>query len=208
MVIDVRLNGGGYSDLATQAASILFGKEQVDAVAKSFDWTLDFRASPANLAGLLEGAKRARAVGENETADSREADARAVEEALREGKSLARRADPPTSKGPLATPSPFRGKVYFLTAQGWCGSSCLDFADVVLRMPGVIHVGGSTYGDAVYTDIPPDRTLLPSGLSKLVYPWKVYRNRVRANNQWYTPKFAWPGGPMTSESVARWVKTL
>ncbi|HJZ13525.1 MAG TPA: peptidase, partial [Acidobacteriota bacterium] len=84
--------------------------------------------------------------------------------------------------------------------------ACLDFADVMRRLPGAIHVGLPTSADAIYIDN--TYTMLPSGLAGLGYSMKVYRNRVRGNNEWYEPKVRWPGGPMTEESIARWILSL
>jgi hypothetical protein len=49
---------------------------------------------------------------------------------------------------------------------------------------------------------------LPSGLTNLNYGMKVMRGSVRGNNQWYEPKYRWPGGAMTDEALAKWVKSL
>lgn len=209
VVIDVRGNGGGDSNLAQQAAEIMFGKKLVDDVANSFDWTVDWRASPHNLAMLRHDSLKNEIDGHDSSAKSRGRAADKVEAALARGEPLAREPAPPTSKGAQGEPSPFKGKVYFLTSVGSCGSSCLDFADIILRMPGVVHIGDPTYADAIYIDVALTPEALPSGQAKLVSPLKVYRNRVRANNQFYTPKIAWPDDkPMTTEAVASWVKTL
>jgi hypothetical protein len=37
---------------------------------------------------------------------------------------------------------------------------------------------------------------------------KVYRNRLRANNEWYEPKIRWPGGVMSDEAVTTWIALL
>jgi hypothetical protein len=34
------------------------------------------------------------------------------------------------------------------------------------------------------------------------------RHSLRGNNQWYEPKYRWPGGEMTDEAIAKWVKSL
>lgn len=129
-----------------------------------------------------------------------------MQKALDAGQVYARRAEPPTSKGlPSGAKSPFHGRVYFLTDSA-CGSACLDFADIVTRMPGVTHIGLPTSADAIYIDVV--GMPLKSGLSRFNWSLKVYRNRVRGNNQWYEPKIRWPGGKMTDAAVAAWVKNL
>jgi hypothetical protein len=75
------------------------------------------------------------------------------------------------------------GKVVLLT-DGRCVSACLDFADKVMLVPGAIHVGQTTDADSIYmvgAEFP-----LPSG-NWLVMPVKVWRNRVRGNNEPYVP---------------------
>ena len=97
------------------------------------------------------------------------------------------------------------GRVFLLT-DGACASACLDFTDVVRRLPNVTHVGLPTSADAVYIDN--TEAMLPSGLALLSYSLKVYRNRVRANNEWYEPAVRWPGGVMSDEAVAGWIAKL
>jgi hypothetical protein len=77
---------------------------------------------------------------------------------------------------------------------------------MILRVPGVVHIGLPTSADSVYMDV--NVVDLPSGVARLVYPMKVYRHRLRGNNRWYEPKLMWPGGEMTDAEVAAWVKLL
>jgi hypothetical protein len=80
----------------------------------------------------------------------------------------------------------FDGKVALLT-DGACVSACLDFADFVLRVPGVVHVGATTGADSVY--LVGSRSRLPSG-NTMVLPVKVWRGRPRGNNEAYVPAAA------------------
>lgn len=73
----------------------------------------------------------------------------------------------------------FDGPIALVTDDS-CASACLDFADIVLRVPGAIHLGQVTQADSVYIDAALPR--LPSG-NKLMIPLKVWRNRVRGNNE-------------------------
>jgi hypothetical protein len=77
----------------------------------------------------------------------------------------------------------FDARVALLT-DGGCVSACLDFADVVLQVPGVVHVGQTTGADSVY--LVGSHAALPSG-NALVMPVKVWRNRTRGNNQALVP---------------------
>jgi hypothetical protein len=70
----------------------------------------------------------------------------------------------------------------------------------------VLHIGLPTSADAVYIDN--TDVELPSGQGQLSYSMKVYRNRIRANNEWYEPEVRWQGGAMTDLALAVWVKNL
>jgi len=65
-----------------------------------------------------------------------------------------------------------------------CASACLDFADLVRMVPGMKHVGQTTSYDSVYIDV--GVQALPSG-NTLMVPLKVWRNRLRANNEALVP---------------------
>ena len=77
----------------------------------------------------------------------------------------------------------FSGKVVLVT-DSHCASACLDFADVVRLVPGALHVGKTTSADSVYIDTGWAR--MPSG-NGLIIPLKVWRNRLRGNNEPLVP---------------------
>ena len=79
-------------------------------------------------------------------------------------------------------------RVFLLTDHA-CFSACLDFADVIRRVPGVVHVGLETRADAVYIDNRAQS--LPSGLGWVGFSMKVYRNRLRGHNESYVPERVW-----------------
>ena len=206
VVIDVRGNPGGNSQWANEIASALWGDAAVSSITNSFDQTVDWRASAQNAQLTRASAARSMAAGLTEDAQGRNHIADQMDAATAKGQALFTEAEPPTSRGlPSDYTSPFKGRVFFLTDMR-CASACLDFADIVTRMPGVTHIGQPTSADTVYIDnveIP-----LPSGDTRLSYSLKVYRHRLRGSNQWYTPWVVWPGGQMTDAAVARWVATL
>ena len=204
VVIDVRGKGGGNSVFAERIAAALWGEELVEWVAAPFDWTVDWRVSPDNLERLRAKLDWARTNKQDESYAQRSL--AAAERAAKEGRALARLASPGKPRSATQPANPVRAKVYFLTDNG-CGSSCLDSADIVTRIPGVTHVGLPTYADAIYIDVGAPKAL-PSGIADLVWSLKVYRNRIRDHNAYYKPKIAWPGGPMTYDSVAKWVAGL
>jgi hypothetical protein len=206
VVIDLRGNTGGNSTWGDRVAAALWGEEAADAVKGSFDQTVGWRASALNAELTRKNAERAAASGLADVAKFSNSVADGMDEAVAAGKVYFAQPDPPKSKGlPADYRSPFAGKVYVLTDLR-CASACLDFMDIAVRMPGVTHIGLPTFADTIYIDNV--GTPLPSGKTSLGYSLKVYRNRVRGNNVWYTPKIQWPGGMMSDEAVVKWVKSL
>jgi Peptidase family S41 len=204
VVFDVRGNGGGDSLWGHRLAVALWGEPWVNRVEESFDSTHDVRVSAANVekvAALLESAKK----NQTEAVPYWTLVMNALRSAEAAGQPLARVSLPPAVLAEPPPPNPISGRVFLLTDPG-CGSACLDFADLLLRLPGVTQVGLPTFADAVYIDV--NDAELPSGLATLSYGMKVFRHRARANNQWYEPKYRWPGGPMTYEALARWLRAL
>jgi hypothetical protein len=202
VVLDVRGNGGGDSIWGYRIAVALWGQDWVDRIAASIDGTHDWRASPANIAKVETIAQNAKGTEAEPYWTQALALMRAAQRAHKPLARFDMTPTPPTGPPPK---DPIRGRV-FLLVDSACGSSCLDFADLLLRLPHVTMIGKSTFADAVYIDN--NEAVLPSGLGTLSYGMKVYRHRVRKNNEWYDPKYAWPGGPMTDDAIARWVKTL
>jgi hypothetical protein len=206
VVIDLRGNGGGNSEWGDKVANILWGDVAAKAIAASLDATVDWRASALNARQTRAAADRAKVAGLEADASYRYTVAAQMSAAHAAGHQLWREAIPPTSTGlPKDYRSPFDGKVYLLTDMR-CASACLDFVDIVRRMPGVVHVGQPTSADAIYIDNVVAQ--LPSGRAELSYSLKVYRHRARGNNEWYTPVVAWPGGTMTDKAIALWVQKL
>ena len=206
VVLDVRGNGGGNSAWGSDVAKALYGDAAVQRIEGQFDWTVDWRASAQNAATLRFYASVAQKNGQEEDARYRSKLAEALEQAAKKGEAYVRQTDEDTvaaTAPPVA--SPFQGRVFLLT-DNVCASACLDFADIARRLPGVVHVGLPTSADAVYIDNTGGE--LPSGQGNLSYSMKVYRHRVRANNEWYEPAVRWPGGAMTDAAVARWLKGL
>lgn len=206
VVLDVRGNEGGNSSWGAQALAILWGEPPVRSIAGSFDWTVDWRASTANAAMMRTAANASRRSGLTADADYRAGFADSMEAAVRDGRPYVRSTSLPTPlNADSVGRSPFAHTVYLLTDHS-CASACLDFMDIATRLPGTTHIGLPTSGDAIYIDN--TGLTLPSGLASLSYSLKVYRNRVRGNNEWYTPRTLWPGGVMTDTAVAAWIATL
>ncbi|MEO0830144.1 MAG: S41 family peptidase, partial [Pseudomonadota bacterium] len=162
VVLDVRGNGGGSTEIGSRTLGLLFGEAAVRRVADSFDWTVDWRASSGNIAELRRQAE----------ADISDPPIDLLEKACAAGETLARATATVTEPEGEAPPSPFAGRVFLLT-DGACASACLDFADIARRLPGVVHVGRPTNADTLYIEVRGE--MLPSGLGQIAVPMKVYR---------------------------------
>ena len=206
VVLDVRGNTGGNSGWGRDVAAALFGKASVDRVEGQFDWTVDWRASPLTAASLREAAEVSEKNRQMADAKYRRELADEIEQAAAAGMVYVRKPAPARfAAGTPTGESPLKGRVFLLTDHA-CASACLDFADIARRLPGVVHVGLPTSADSIYIDN--TGQVLPSGQGSLSWSLKVYRNRIRSNNQWYEPAVRWPGGAMTDEAVAKWVSGL
>jgi hypothetical protein len=109
-----------------------------------------------------------------------------------------------TLKRPKSGAPPFPAKVYFLS-NGSCGSTCLNFADEVLMIPGVKLIGSATHADSAYMEVRDEA--LPSGLARMTFPQKVWRGMGRGNLESYAPDIAYDG-PWDDKSVRAWVMNL
>lgn len=205
VVFDVRGNNGGNSNWGEEVAGAFWGeawRKQADALVGGN--VVDWRASPENLAMLHKDIQQAKDAGLSIGDAQRSVDAMDV--AIKDKKAFARVVEPSNSATAKPPPNPVTGLVYFLTDNA-CGSACLDFADLMHKLPGVVQVGLPTAADTVYMDIA--NAPLPSGLAQLGWGMKVYRDRARGNNVWYEPRYRWPGGPMNDdEAVVRWINAL
>ncbi len=204
VVLDLRGNGGGNSQWGEDVASALWGKSSVEAIEDSDDGTVDWRVSTRDRDAIRADAADMLAGGHPEGAVQWNNLVREMEQALRAGKPLMREADTPQPRLPPG-PSPFLHRVLVLT-EPHCASACLDFVDLLNRLPGTERIGLPTGADTDYLDLA--SAPLPSGVASLVYAMKVYRHRTRAANAAYEPVLAWPGGLMTDTSLSRWVDGL
>lgn len=96
---------------------------------------------------------------------------------------------------------PFKGKIVLITDSN-CGSSCLNFVDEVMQIPGTLHVGNTTSADTRYTDVA--TVALPSG-AKLWVPLKVWIGRRRQDNIPYVPEIAFDGDLNDTNALQAWI---
>jgi hypothetical protein len=205
MVMDLRGNSGGSSVWGDQMAAAIFGQPWADAARA---WLRDgvytqYRVSRDNVEtarAAVREAEQRHGAGSEQVADAR-ALADSLEAALRRGDALygavSRRAGVPPPP-----PAPVPGRVVVVTTAS-CFSACLDFLDVMRLHPAVVQVGETTGVDTDYMEN--WGRPLPSGLSVIGYPMKVFRNRRRLNNQAYAPRVSYPGELGDTDALRRWI---
>jgi hypothetical protein len=216
IIIDVRGNGGGKSAWADRIARGIFGDSVAAraANASSRESAVDWRASAENVAYWREWLTETIIPEFGENSDSARFGRAAIdgmEGALdddppiwRQGSSNVARSGGLTQQRPRGGRRPFAARVYMLS-NGTCGSSCLNFADTVLFVPGVQLIGSATAGDGPYMEV--RNVTLPSGLATLTIPQKVWRGMGRGPLEAYEPDIAYDGA-WDDASVRAWVMGL
>jgi hypothetical protein len=210
VVFDLRGNTGGSSSWGAELARALWGEAYVDAAranasvgrpAVSVDW----RAS-ANVQAHVEGlaAELAAALDADDLADLK-ATAKGIAGARAAGRPYFTEGSdpPPPAAVPLPTPAT-RARVYFVT-DARCASACLDFVDVLLALPGVVHVGQPTGADTAYMDV--RRAPLPGGVAELWLATKVWRNRPRGERP-CVPAHRFAGDVGDTRALETWLSGL
>ncbi|MEM7356860.1 MAG: S41 family peptidase, partial [Acidobacteriota bacterium] len=221
VVVDVRNNGGGSSYWAEAFVRGLYGDGYYEALRDEMreGGYAIYRVSQQNVEhfrGLL-GSIRAQAGEDSGFYRYFESLAEAMAAALERGETMyahrpeEKEAEEEEEEEKEEKPSPeeaqprFAGTVYLLT-DTTCGSACLDFADVVRELPYFVHVGLPTSGDTLYMEV---RTVrLPSNNGRLTFATKVYRERTRGHNEFYTPAHEWPGDIWRTEELETWIRSL
>jgi hypothetical protein len=216
IIIDTRGNGGGNSAWASKLAHAIFTPTVVKRFAQEGinPRGVDWRASDGNIAYWQEwetkmekefGAFSSSRLFAQHVARQMSAAREAGEAFYREGtKSTGASGGATLKRPPADAQMPFPAKVYFLS-NGSCGSSCLNFADMVLFIPGVSLIGSATSGDGMLMDVRTET--LPSGLARVVIPQKVARGRGRGHLEVYLPDVAYTGR-WDDAAVREWVMSL
>ncbi|GAA4022264.1 S41 family peptidase [Sphingomonas swuensis] len=216
IVLDLRGNGGGSSDWSRQLAVALWGEGAEDSLPPGPTVEVDWRASPANLAEIANGyAERRGSEGFSAPVDNWYRSVIAgLGVAVARKQALWRHVDFDAS-GPSAASS--EGKrptapalarpvrpIYVLTDSS-CASACLDALDRWTAL-GAIQIGRPTSADTLYMEIR-DRTL-PSRLTSISVPMKVYRGRKRGSNQPAMPVHRFDGDISDTAALETWVTSL
>lgn len=186
IVLDLRGNSGGSSSWGDEIAGILFGEEwRRQATSYLFDGVYtEWRLSADNIRamrGIQEQITRRTGAGSESERQFRTF-VDSAEAALKRGEAFV--GTPLARTGvPAPAPVPVPGRILVITTPS-CFSACLDFLDRLRLHPAVIQVGQTTGVDTNYMEVWGGAI---SGLTRLNYPLKVYRNRRRGNNEAYAP---------------------
>jgi len=203
IVLDLRRNDGGASDWSRQIAVILWGQAALDRLPKN-GVLVDWRASPANLASI-KASYASSGTGSPETQVWFKSVISGLSGAIARGQPLWRQRDDDGRRddksAPAASMPPPAGRVYVLTDSD-CASACLDAVDL-WRALGAIHIGKTTSADTLYMDI--RQRTLPSGLTGVSMPMKVYRDRPRGSNQPVVPVYPFEGDISDTPALETWI---
>lgn len=211
LVVDVRGNGGGSSYWAEAFVRGLYGDAFWEALSVHDEGYAVHRVSAENLEHFENLLPQIAQSSGEESAFYRyfEAVVAGLRQALEHGEGLYEHhwedeATPEDAVGEAAEPL-FNGQLYFLTDSA-CGSACLDFADVVLQLPNMTHVGHPTSADTIYMEV---RGLgLPSRNGRIGFATKFYRNRLRGNNEYYLPSETWKGDISDTAGLEAWIAEM
>jgi len=194
IVFDLRGNAGGSSSIGTRifaaaTGGLVYDETGLDALPKTRAWwrvsRTDLEAQDDRIAYITGR------LGSDDPIPRMLVELRArMQAALDRGEHWI----PQDDGEPLVTPAEmvrrhahlarFDGQVILLTDNG-CVSACLDMADLVRLVPGVLHVGETTGFDSVYLEL--GQVKLPSG-NWIKFPMKVWRHRLRGNDQPWVPQ--------------------
>ncbi|HEX7708522.1 MAG TPA: hypothetical protein VF701_18820 [Thermoanaerobaculia bacterium] len=205
-VFDLRGNSGGSSSWGRQIAAHVLGAAWATAAAAWLgDGTyVEWRVSPGNVETLLGHVAQAetRHGADSDAAERARRFHRTMAEALARSETLiGNRSE--RSSAPPPRDSELPGRIVLVTSPS-CFSACLDFLDIMRIHSGVVHAGRITGVDTVYMESWSNP--LPSGLGRISYPMKVYRNRRRGNNEAYVPAVIYNGRLSDTEALRSWIR--
>ncbi len=199
VVLDTRGNGGGNSGVGYRILKALLKSRLPESIT---DAEAFYRVSPLAI-DTYESAATKFATHYGETSfeyKSVKQQLIGMRAAFDEGMQWSKQMPIPEEKI-IEEGLPFQGQLVLLT-DAWCASACLDFVDMVLKIPGVIHMGQPTSADTTYMEAAPVQ--MPSGLMMSV-PIKVWRNRSRESNQPYVPQYIYSGHIQDTDAITQWV---
>ncbi len=203
IVFDVRGNGGGDSSFANRIAIALWSQDVYLDWVPSSAAGVDWRATAENAEHVHGIAKRHADRGRESSAAAWTRVAEGIEAAVAAGEDYSRQ-NFSTREVTRTAPSPVSAQVVVIT-DNRCASSCLDFMDKLMALPGTLHIGEETSSDTQYIDVRMVR--LPSSTGVMVVPLKVYRDRLRPSGGTYVPDVSVDASSLTREAVTTLLET-
>ncbi len=195
LIFDLRGNGGGNSLNGRRILSALFGTNYVEGKIGSAKTKMyvDWRASQGNFNYLKELYSNLK---ELYSTTGIEEDflkfINGMEQSLQRGEHYYRQFnDYPIKKGSPETLSSNCNIKIVVIIDSKVFSAALDFIDdLKIAHSNVILIGQTTGKDRLYMDV--RSVALPSGRGYFIFPMKVYRNRLRKDNEPYVPDIKLP----------------
>ncbi|MBL4832151.1 MAG: hypothetical protein JKY55_20005 [Aliivibrio sp.] len=207
VVIDVRGNSGGMYNWFMAFLRSFYGDDYVDYYARARLEIENVLLAPKDTKGSgLESPPETGSIKmpiDPPMADIME---RPRVEILESGARLIRLRKPIDSLPPLPdeTPmSPVNGRVYVLTDYG-CASACLSLLDELMRIPGVVQIGGESHIDRRSAGWP-GKHYLSSGLSYVNMGRLLRVGRERGENAVWRPYYRFTGNLGDTEAVKKWI---
>ncbi|MBK8196919.1 MAG: peptidase S41 [Acidobacteria bacterium] len=208
VVLDLRDNGGGSSRWSQIVADALWGEGWIAAHPVPASTSVDWRASPANLAALEPYVEQFRQAGDPVMINWIEQVVGGLRRAMEAGEPYWVDVSGEETEASVEAGAPpvslTDGKVFVLTDAA-CFSACLDAVDL-WKSAGAIQIGQVTGADTVY--IENREADLASGFAGLSLSMKVYRGRSRGNNEPQVPEIFYPGDLGDDGAVEAWVSKL
>ncbi len=209
IIFDLHGNTGGNSAWSGQIISELFSPSYAQQQRYEL-WekiALDYRVSAGNLLHIKKIAQGcAKDFGkESELARGYDEFYQTMKTASEHGDKLVRVPKGEYKPHIKQVPNPVTAPIFVIIDHA-CVSACLDFIDELkhLKHP-VILFGEQTGADTFYMEVRSEK--LPSGQGMFTFPIKVYRGRLRGNNEAYKPDVPYSGDlndtPRVAEAVYR-----
>ncbi len=188
IIFDLRKNQGGSSNYGSQIVDTLFGKEYTrpKKCLKNKKEFVDWRVSDGNLAHISHLLiQSSTSLILSPISQWLKNIKKGLEQSLERGDYFYREHSDETCGSIKSVNSKFNFKVVVITDS--CNvSAALGFIDELkIVTEKIVLIGQKTKADRLYMEV---RSLpLPSGLGNFFFPIKVYRNRLRLDNESYIP---------------------
>ena len=101
--------------------------------------------------------------------------------------------------------APFNAKVYVLT-DSFCRSTCWNFVKELEQIPGVVHLGGSTAVQGIYSYAKKDRA--PSEHFDVFYPTQIRIKPESKLGEALVPLHVYEGNSKDEAKVLDWVLSI